>query len=246
MLWRTSKLTDFQIEATDGAIGTVDDLLIDDHDWVVRWLVVDAGSWLTSRKVLLPPSSLGKPDLATGHFPVALTKQQVKDSPDIDVDQPVSRQMEDRVYSHFGWEPYWIAPWPAMPVGAGGVPPPSSAPAESDRPAGDPHLRSVRHVSGYNLHATDDDIGHVEEFLVEDGSWTVRYMIVDTRNWLPGKKVLISPRWISGVNWADRTVSVDVDRQAVKDSPEFDPDRPLDRPYEESLHRHYQRPHYWV
>lgn len=248
MLWRTSKLTDYRIDATDGAIGTVDDVLIEDDSWVVRWLVVDTGSWLTGRKVLLPPECLGHPNAETGGFPVDLTRQQVESSPGVDVDEPVSRQMESDIYGHYGWSPYWAAAWPGLAIAPGAVVPPvdeTTAPAP-DEPSGDPHLRSVRHVTGYHIHATDDSIGHVEEFLIDEDGWAVRYMIVDTRNWWPGRKVLVSPQWIRRVDWGEREVYVDISRKAVEDSPEFDPQKPVDRPYEELLFQHYRLPVYWI
>src|SRR5690606_35925157 len=120
------------------------------------------------------------------------------------------------------------------------------ADADALETSGDPHLQSARHVAGYHIHATDDDIGHVEEFLVDDADWTIRYLIVDTRNWWPGKRVLVSPRWISKVSWGDRNVHVDVSRKTVEASPEFDPETVVDRGYEERLHEHYRMPAYWL
>src|ERR1700689_172293 len=107
MLRNASAITDYAIAASDGRLGTVSDFLFDDVGWAIRWLVVDTGNWLSGRKVLLPRSALGQPDPAAGHFPVKLTMQQVKDSPDVDMDQPVSRQIEAHVYSYYGWDPYW-------------------------------------------------------------------------------------------------------------------------------------------
>ena len=107
MLWDASAINGYAVEASDGRIGTVSDLLFNDAGWVIRWLVVDTGHWLPGRKVLLPLSALGQPDRSQRHFPVKLTMQQVKDSPDVDTDQPVSRQLEDHVYNFYGLNPYW-------------------------------------------------------------------------------------------------------------------------------------------
>jgi len=249
MLWRTSKLTDYRIEATDGTIGRIADLLIEDDSWQVRWLVVDTGSWLTGRQVLLPTAALQAPDAEASRIPVRLTKDQVEHSPPAETDRPVSRQMEEALFSHYGWDPYW-AGMPGMAMAPGLAPPPvGDEPADAIRQpevTGDRHLQSVQHLSGYHIHATDDSIGHIEEFLVDDADWSVRYLVVDTRNWWPGKRVLVSPRWIEQIRWNDRTAHVTVTRQAVKDSPEFDPDKLVDRPYEERLHRHYKKTSYWM
>jgi hypothetical protein len=86
----------------------------------------------------------------------------------------------------------------------------------------DPHLRSTRRVTGYHIHATDGEIGHVEDFIVDDENWALRYLVVDTGHWLPGRQVLISPQWIKGVNWADSCVYMDRSREAVKNSPKID------------------------
>jgi hypothetical protein len=107
MLWDASAIDGYAIKASDGRLGTVSDLLFEDVGWVIRWLVVDIGHWLPGRKVLLPLSALGQPDRVLRHFLVKLTMQRVKDSPDVDTDQPVSRQIEAYLYEHFGWDPYW-------------------------------------------------------------------------------------------------------------------------------------------
>ena len=107
MLWNASAINGYAIKASDGQIGTVSDFLFDDASWLVRWLVVDTGNWLSGRKVLLPPSVLGQLDAKERVFAVKLTMQQVKDSPEIDTDRPVSRQMETNVYDYYGWSPYW-------------------------------------------------------------------------------------------------------------------------------------------
>ena len=103
MFWTASALKGYAIAATDGPLGTVSDFLFDDAGWSIRWLVVDTGNWLSGRTVLLPPSVLGQPDAGQRTFSVALSMQQVKDSPDIDTQQPVSRQMEAGVYDYYGW-----------------------------------------------------------------------------------------------------------------------------------------------
>jgi PRC-barrel domain len=244
MLWNASVFNGYAIEAGDGRLGTVSDFLVEDASWMIRWLVVDTGNWLSGRKVLLPPSVLGQPDAGLRQLPVKLTMQQVKDSPDVDTDRPVSRQSEIHVYHYYGWDPYWGSGY--MSGGALPAPPFLSAPTPRDsvgvnapRTHGDPHLRSIEAVTGYHIHATDGEIGHVEDFLVDDVGWRVRYVAVDTRNWWPGKKVLISPRSVREIDWANRLMHLDVDRQKVKDSPAYDPTKTVDQAYEERFYNHY-------
>ena len=245
-MWLASQLIGYGVQATDDRIGTIDDLLFDDREWTVRWAAVDTGSWLSGRLVLLPASSIGPVDPRSRTAAVELTRRQVEQSPGIETDQPVSRQLEADLQSHYGLTPYWSAGIAYAPVGAFAAPPVGApATAQGRRPAeGDPHLRSANEVTGYYIQGSDDSVGHVEDFLVDENGWTVRYMLVDTKNWWPGKKVLVSPRWIREVSWEDREVAVGLSRQQVKDSPEYQPER-FDRAYEERLHQHYGFPGYW-
>lgn len=247
MLWNASNLTGYSIAATDGDIGSAADLLFDDRHWTIRWLVVDTGSWLTGRKVLLPPRALATPDPAVRHFAVDLTRDQVKESPPIDTDAPVSRVEESDVFGYYGWEPYWVgypyAGMAGMPAAGPAGRPPAVPGAE---PETDPHLRSVDEVTGYYIHASDGDIGHIEDFLVDEDGWTIRYLVVDTKNWWPGKKTLISPKSISHVDWGDGTVTTGLTRDQIRNAPEFDPLQTVDRAYEERFHAYYGYAGYWI
>jgi sporulation protein YlmC with PRC-barrel domain len=245
MLRTASHLKGTSIAATDGEIGSVQDLYFDDGTWTIRYLVVDTGTWLPGRQVLISPRSVR---LAPNddRLPVALTKEQVENSPSIDADRPVDRQYEEEYSQYYGYPYYWSGPyrWGTTPYPGEG--PLTEARAMSVMPpAGDPDLRSARNVMGYYIEATDGDIGHVEDFLVDDREWAIRYMIVDTRNWWPGKKVIVSPEWIKRVSWPDSRVYVGLSKQAVKDAPEYDPDRPMEREYEARLFRHHGRRTYW-
>jgi hypothetical protein len=252
MLWDASAINGYVIEASDGPLGTVSDLLFDDVGWVIRWLVVDTGKWLPGRRVLLPLSALGQPDPALRQFPVKLTMQQVKGSPDVDTDRPVSRQMEGHVYDYYGWDPYWagsfyptgrviVNPFIA-PLDLSTVKTRDSGSAGAQTYEGDRHLRSIATVTGYHIDAVDGEIGHVEDFLVDDAGWGIRYITVDTRNWWPGQRVLISPRSVREIDWAKRLMHLNVDRQKVKDSPVLDSAMTVDRAYEEKHRAHYG---YW-
>jgi hypothetical protein len=243
-MYTAATIRGFSIEATDGAIGSVSDFLFEDTSWTVRWLVVDTGGWLSGRKVLLTPGQAIKADVAGRRFHVNLTKQQVKDSPDIDTEQPVSRQMESDIYGYYGADPYWGSVYNpvgvmAMP-GVAGVPPltpperPEGLVEDFPRDEGDPHLRSAKAVTGYHIHAKDGEIGHVDDFVIDDTDWTVPYLIVDTKNWWPGKKVLIPTSTARDIVWDDRLVYLSLSRDQIKNGPTYDPSRPLSRIVPES------------
>lgn len=208
------------LEAKDGEIGTVKDLLFDDAGWSIRYIAADTGGWLTGRQVLLTPDAVEE---IGDRVRVNLTKDQVEGSPPLTTDQPVSRQWETDLYGYYGYAPYWgyAAGW-AAPV--------AMAPAQSEldeasvtgTPEGDPHLRSAGEVTGYHVQATDDEIGHVEELLLDDASWTIASVVVDTRNILPGKKVVLGVGEIESISYSDRLVRVSVPRREIERRPEVD------------------------
>jgi hypothetical protein len=249
MLSNASVINGYAIAANDGRLGTVSDFLFDDASWLVRWLVADTGKWLSGRKVLLPFSVLGRLDPNGREFAVGLTMAQVRDSPDINTERPVSRQLETNIYDYYGWQPYWSTDLLAGGYGYGGgaksvSPVPESRLLAEDiaaaqRSNDDPHLRSVEAVTGYHIHASDGEIGHVEDFLVDDVDWSIKYLVVDTKNWWPGKRVLISPRSAQEIDWTNNVVNLNVDRKRVKDSPAYDPSTMVDRAYEKTFRSHY-------
>lgn len=112
--------------------------------------------------------------------------------------------------------------------------------------AWDPHLRSFHEVTGYDIQATDGEIGHVEDFIIDNETWAIRYLIVDTQNFWPGKKVLISPRWIERVSWKESKVFINLSRETIEHSPEYTEQSLITREYETGLHQHYNRKGYWV
>lgn len=249
MLHRIEKLNGYKLDSLDGELGGVEDFLFDDEQWTIRYLVANTSKWLTGRQVLISPHALVAAIKDDDQILVDLTRKQIEDSPGIATDEPVSRQFEREYYRHFGWPAYWGGaftwgfhpyPGPMESVRGDDIPTPGDDNLESD-----PHLRSTDAVSGYHVQATDDEIGHIEDFVIDDETWEIRYLIVDTRNWWPGKKVLLSPEWIDRVSWDEMKVFVNLPKEAIKEAPEFSKDQPITRDYEIELHSHYQRPNYW-
>jgi len=255
MLRTLSRVNGCTLGATDGDVGSVVDCYLDDQSWTVRHLVVDTGRWLPGRQVLISPLSIARTDWEQGRIAVNLARRQIEKSPSIDADRPISRQREMEYYGYYGLPYYWTGPyrwgaWGAPSAFAEGYagPPPGdepTSPGPPPREEGDPHLRSAETVRGYGIEARDGAIGNVEDFVVDDQDWAIRYLIVDTGGWLPGKRVLVSPDWIERISWPESRVFVGLLRAGVQDSPEYDASRPLDRPYEASLYDYYGRPRYW-
>jgi uncharacterized protein YwbE len=255
MLRSAHDLHGFTLRATDGEIGHVRQFYFDDEQWAIRYLVVDTGGWLSGRRVLISPIALGETDWQAGWIAVHLTRRQVEQSPDIDTDQPVSRQQEASYHQYYRWPYYWggYGLWgggmyPGMLLPLAGSAAGAAASGEPDReapPEGDPHLRSTGEVNGYGIRAADGEIGRVTDFIVEDETWAIRYLAVDAGSWWSGKTVLIAPEWISGVSWDEDTVDVELKRETIKNGPEWHPNTPITREFEERLYGYYHRRPYW-
>ncbi len=251
-----SQLFGLAVAARDGDIGKVHDLYFDDDAWALRYFVIDTGGWLTGRKVLLSPHAVERVVLGERLY-VDLNRDQIEQSPDFDNDKPVSRQYESSYYAYYGYPNYWLGPYAwglSLYPGPTAQRPAHEAAVDEievrrlaqERERSDPHLRSVREVRGYHIEATDGALGHIESFLVDARSWEIEGIVIDTRNWLPGRKVLVAPHWMVGIEWAARTVAVDLDKERVRNSPPYSPDAPVNRGYEERLYDFYGRPAYWT
>ena len=246
MLSKAKTLKGYKLHSLDGEIGKVKEFYFDDRHWTIRYLVADTGHWLTGRQVLISPYALNSVIKSKKDLSVDLTKKQIEDSPSLNTQKPVSSQFEEAYFEYYGWPTYWNGPfmwgnyshivrdhdkWNA------------SSQAEK---AWDRHLRSTREVTGYHLQALDGEIGHVEDFVIDDETWAIRYLIVGTKNWWPGRKVLVSPQWIERVSWEESKVFVNLPRDTIKRSPEYTEESLITRDYETILHRHYDRQGYWV
>ena len=226
MLSKAKTLKGYKLNSLDGEIGEVKEFYFDDQHWTIRYLVAAIKE--------------------EQHIAINLTKKQIEDSPSLNSDKPVSRQFEEDYYGYYGWPMYWDGPyvWGSSPF------------VVRDREkwkksiqgekAWDLHLRSTHDVSGHHIQAADGEIGHVEDFIIDDETWAIRYLIIDTRNWWPGKKVLVSPQWIERVSWSESKVFVNLSRETIKQSPEYTEESLLTRDYEIGLHGHYNRKGYWI
>lgn len=212
------------IQAIDGEIGSIADFYFDDDRWTVRYLVVNTGTWLPRRQVLLPvPVLLPGGDLSS--VPTRLTREQIKHSPDIDTRQPVSRRMELHALRYYGYPMYWggsalwgPAPTPWFGTGvppAGGITASDEEMQKAEADARATHLRSCREVTGYHIRATDGELGHVDDFVIDPKTWAIRHLLIDTSNWIGGRAVLIEPSWVTDISWDDRMLSVAASRDAI-------------------------------
>jgi uncharacterized protein YrrD len=236
----------YRVEGQDGELlGEVRDAYFDDHSWTVRYLLIaDAGRELPP--VFLSPHSLRRIDRRQRAIIAALTPAELRASPEIAPRPAISRAAEIGLLKYYGFPYYWSGRhrW-----GDDVYPQPLAIAPAANEPGGEAgpeaHLRSVRDFRHYTIHATDGEIGHVDDVLIEPRSWAVGYIVVDTRRWWPGARILLAPEWVNYVSWVERSVHVSIDRATIRTAPPYDRTHAIDRTYEARLHAHYGRPTYW-
>ena len=256
MLRSVKDMIGYPIEATDGVVGKVKDTLFDDRHWRLRYVVVDTGTWLPKKKVLLSPFHLK--ELETGWvgncLKVVLNKAQVEGSPELKEHEPVSMQFEEEYAKYYDLPTYWMDPYlfggAAIPSSIG---PEYSPKGEAERQAHEfrmrqiagEHLRSAHEIMGYHIHAKDDSFGHVEDFVLDDSNWRLQYLVIDTKNWLPGKPSLIDIGWAESFDWETKTANVDLTRKQIEMAPRFDPFDPVNEDENHKLYDYYGKPRDW-
>jgi hypothetical protein len=177
---------------------------------------------------------------------VRLTKKQIEGSPSLETAKPVSKQFEESYHAYYGWPIYWsgLYMWGALPYIVSSPDKPVESAAKTEH--WDPHLRSTRHFTGFIVEGSDGRIGHVDDFVIDDQTWAIRYLIIATHSWWPGKKILIAPKWIESATWDHAgTFKVALRHDAIRSAPEYTELALLTRDHEEAMHRHYERPAYW-
>jgi hypothetical protein len=235
ILRRTDELKRYTFCAEDGDIGKLREVYFDDAVWTVRYLVINTGTWLTGSTVLIIPDAVESLNEEEKTVQVKLTREHIETSPTLEAKQPLSRQQEAELHQHYSWLPYWRSKLSGAT---------HSVEVEKGEKA-DPHLRSSAEVKGYQIEARDGEIGYVEDFIVDDNDWVVRYLEISTHYWWFGKKILVAPAWIGEMNWKERKVHVDLLREAIRSAPEYNENEVIGRDYEISLYTHYGRSQYW-
>lgn len=244
MLRSLQDLKQYKVGAIDGDIGSVSDFFFDEEHWTVRYLVVDTGGfWGGPNRVLVSPISIREADWATRKLHLALTQDKVKNSPVLPIDAPLSTQYEQNYYQYYDWPYYWgyTGIW-----GDWATPQPLSEKKWQDSSGKDildvPHLRNIDSLSKFVIRGTDDEIGHFQDFIVDDSTWSIRYIVINTRSWWSGNSVILLTDWISGIDDKDGRIEVDLPREVIKNSPVWQPDQPVNLDFETRLADYYGRP----
>ncbi len=248
-------ITNLPIEAKDGSIGQLKDCLFDDQHWTLRYFVADTGKWLPGRKVLLSPLHFDEPEsgivpIINDRLPVSLTKEQIKNSPPIEDNMPVSRQYEVEFARYYQHNAYWNGPYfwgiSHIPQYRATFDTSTEERFESEvahkervQEIEKSSLRSINEVIGYKINAQDDEFGHIHDFLIDEDYWRIHYLIVDSKKWLPSQKYLIDIDWIKSFDWANQTATVGLTKKMIQEAPEFDSTLPLEDHYIDRLYDHY-------
>lgn len=248
MLRSVKSLQDYKVKTLQaGQIGTIQDFYFDDHDWTIRYLAVETETILSGRGLLISPEAITGANELDKSFSLNLTQDQMVSSPDIDTEKPISHHQEAALRSHYGWTPLdsqaddFLTPPPVLEeaVQADGLE--TEEPGRGER---DNHLGSMNKVLSYSVQARDGDAGHVEDFLVDDQNWTLQYLVVDTRNWLPGRKVMVSPSWIDWIDWSEGVAHINLSQETIQKSPDYDQEAPVEPELEERAYDHQDRASY--
>jgi hypothetical protein len=245
MLIKSKELARYKLGAKDGDVGTIKEFYFDDRYWAIRYLVADTGSWLTGRKVLIAPHAIEYVSTENCVIKMNLTRNQIESSPSLESHQPVSRQFEESYYGYYGWPIYWsgLSTWGTTSYIDRSEMDQSLA-NQSER-HWDPSLRSTNAVAGYDIQAADGELGHIKDFIIDDLTWEIRYLVIETGSWLSGKEVLVSPDWIENVSWSQSLVRTSLTMNEIQAAPTYSELALLDRTYEAGLYDHYGRDKYW-
>ena len=197
------ELIDARVVATDGNIGKVCNVFFDDQSWKVRYFVVDLRGWRAHRYVVLSVSQVEPPDWGKKILRARASKEQVRHSPNLDSVRPVARQQEIALRRYYGWPRQW-----EQVVGEFSIP---YSPTGRDFPVyskEDPHLRSANDMAGYELWNKKYMIGRLENFIVDDRSWVIRYLQAKTSDWLYRRSFLVSTGSVESFSWAKHRVNL--------------------------------------
>lgn len=206
MLRSLKALENYEMRASKSKIGLIRDFYFDDNHWGLRYFVIDTIGFLSGRQVLVSPLAFKMVDWQARRFNLALTRNKVNKSPPLDLSEPISQRYEEEYFQYYGWPFYWRSGGEQLlPQGT----------------SSDYQLRSANRVAGYHVQANDGEIGHVEDFIVDDETWAIRYLVVDCRNWWLDRKVLVAPCWAQRISWEENNVYLNLPREIIKNSPEW-------------------------
>ena len=258
MLRKLKNLKGFTIHGRDDDLGKVKDFYFDQHRFIMRYLVVDTGNWLKHEQTLISTESFKEINYEQKEIMVDLNSDELEAGPSLEKNKPVSKLMEEKVVKHYDWPVYWTNTHPSdgPPIETGSIIRENildynnltDEEKQAEEEEMETNLRSFNEVRGYHIQAEDKEFGHLEDLFVDQEGWIIRYLLIDTRNILPGKDVLIAPEWLQKISWNQEKIFVSKTKEEIKSAPEYREEKSdylVHRDYEEKLYDHYNEIKYW-
>nr|WP_295932899.1 hypothetical protein [uncultured Dyadobacter sp.] len=195
----------FSVAGTDGKVGKIQEIFFDDLCWNIRYWVVNSGTWLSKKDLLISTQTKIKPDWNSALLQTDLTLKQLRSSPDPDYDMPVFRQQETRLYDASELANYWFAPykgshWDHMQRSE------LSAPVGTNK-----HLRSSKEVIGYTICALENS-GKLTDFIIDTEGWKIISLVVQRGTTDDSTEILLPVAAVTRISWADRTIYINLGR----------------------------------
>lgn len=257
MLRSVKSLKNYSLAAKDGHIGHLLTLYFDDQNWSVKYLVVDTGNWLPGKKILLTSNVVGEPDWADKSIFVSLTKNQILTSPTLDTNIPVSEQHKKHENIFQGAMHFFIHNETQKQKSFA-----EELRIETDVPemgaeildikhdevhgkSFDPHLRSCQRIKGYHIQTLDKELGHIEDFIIDDETWEIKQIVVATKNWVPGRMVMCPPDLVTQIDCEVSKICLNITAADLYHLPEFDVHLPANKVMETRFYDYAGKPMYW-
>lgn len=233
------------LQAKNGEIGSIDDVYFDDKDWKIRYLITDNSNFLPGRRVLISPASTDKINFERKAIQVKLSKKDIEKSPVVNQGLLPSRETEIELKSYYNWPVYWGS---GFLIGAGDLRENQASMRGSKKEIEvESNLKSCNEIMGFSIESKNKTIGYLNNYLFDDESWEIRYLVVDTKNWLlKERKILLAIDWIEKFDWDQSVFVTDLKSKAIRESPVYNPGETLKRDYETKLFDHYHKPKYWL
>lgn len=201
------QLLGYKISAIDGEIGKVKEFYFDETSWTVRYIIVETGSLFFGRKVMISTQAIIDAQWETEHFLTNMTIQQIENSPKVDDGKQLTRGQEILLNQHYNWKSYWDASIQKIADGSNS------------------YLVHANDLTGYQLIASDGQVGNIKDLIVAKASWKINSIVIDAFKTSPAKEILLSPKWIKEIN-ADRSAAVsDHTTAEIKSNPAYNPER---------------------
>ncbi len=243
-----SWLKSFDVVGKDEDFGSVDDALIDEKDLTIRYFTVKTGNWFSGEKMYISPASIESINVNDEVITTDITKEEAENAPRLEGRELIDRTYETNFHTHYGLNPYWTGPgvWgTSFTARELAAQQPVAMPEPEEDSKGEPEIYKAKDIIRYEFAAQDDSFGQVEDLLIEEDSYKVRYFVIDTRKFFGGKKVLISADWVENIDWIKAQIQTNVTKEQVENSPEYLPEIPLSREMEVDLYSYYNRAPYW-